>query len=790
MAEDARNTPVKFVRRLVIKLNARKMNLLVFCLAPFLTVTKALPVDVWSPLVFVTKGNHSGNAVELLDGSMYPSSRPSCVDPDWKEYCSGLLFLDIWLNDPPKQIYLYMTNLLGQVLFYVVLRNDIIGPTTTDIWFETATVVTSSYPEVGSSLNVQIDRSFMGLTAYREKWMVVNSMEKLNIEIIFSAFMYNSEWFNILPNHPGNKAVIISDGIDKCLPNISPETNISDTECSNVISFSSCFICCISRNLQYSLTKVGPGDEFLGLCRCYGDVSVSIELTLSSSSCKKYDDCLDHSNQYCVFFHHLSPLQDFLDSFFQLEENEFLGSSRFVFTEENHTLMVKYSIYSFNHMYHSGVSTGDLWAVELILHNSVITTTVFRLRVLTRSVKINYTGSIINEPVYIKHIDLVTSSPDNFNCSMKVIYTPFNHCGDLNPLIIYNMDGVGVRKDDSTVRVNVTGLDVFTFGCLNISTVSFTSNTWPSSVKLTTVKNHMYQAPTIRIQGTGGYLTPPDWIHFNFSTPSTLQPTTNQRTTTARVQTTDGPGTTSIETTSNETTTTTSTDTTASVTRTDNPDTTSTAPTSNETTTTTSTDTTASVTRTDNLDTTSTAPTSNKTTTTDTTASVTTTNNQDTTSTAPTSNKTTTTATTASVTTTNNPDTMSTAPTSADPEIKTTFKESITISELEDDLVKIDHLNHSYICKELKSYIMRSLTVEELLEELTRLQGNLTIDKQSLSATIRKKTSAVDNRPSAQSIGYVGVIILSTVFGLLILLDIRLFVLAFIKFKNAVIGLN
>ncbi|XP_071087721.1 uncharacterized protein [Haliotis cracherodii] len=52
------------------------------------------------------------------------------------------------------------------------------------------------------------------------------------------------------------------------------------------------------------------------------------------------------------------------------------------------------------------------------------------------------------------------------------------------------------------------------------------------------------------------------------------------------------------------------------------------------------------------------------------------------------------------------------------------------------------------------------------------IKENLTLDTKSLSAYIRTKTSAEDERPSAQSFGYLGITLLSITFGVFILSDL------------------
>ncbi|CAG2233608.1 unnamed protein product [Mytilus edulis] len=49
---------------------------------------------------------------------------------------------------------------------------------------------------------------------------------------------------------------------------------------------------------------------------------------------------------------------------------------------------------------------------------------------------------------------------------------------------------------------------------------------------------------------------------------------------------------------------------------------------------------------------------------------------------------------------------------------------------------------------------------EMMKEEMNEMKSNLTIDSKNISATIRKRISARDDRPSAASVGYVGVALL------------------------------
>ena len=58
--------------------------------------------------------------------------------------------------------------------------------------------------------------------------------------------------------------------------------------------------------------------------------------------------------------------------------------------------------------------------------------------------------------------------------------------------------------------------------------------------------------------------------------------------------------------------------------------------------------------------------------------------------------------------------------------------------------------------------------VEVFTEEVKR---ELIVDKKTLSSAVRKKKSAVDSRPSSAAMGALGVVLLSTVFGGIIVND-------------------
>ena len=68
------------------------------------------------------------------------------------------------------------------------------------------------------------------------------------------------------------------------------------------------------------------------------------------------------------------------------------------------------------------------------------------------------------------------------------------------------------------------------------------------------------------------------------------------------------------------------------------------------------------------------------------------------------------------------------------------------------------------------------LTPEELETKLQEIKSILTLEKNSLSSAIRRKISAPDDRPSARSIGAVGVAVLVSVLLAIIAMDIDIFI--------------
>ncbi|XP_071128148.1 uncharacterized protein [Mytilus edulis] len=75
-----------------------------------------------------------------------------------------------------------------------------------------------------------------------------------------------------------------------------------------------------------------------------------------------------------------------------------------------------------------------------------------------------------------------------------------------------------------------------------------------------------------------------------------------------------------------------------------------------------------------------------------------------------------------------------------------------------------------------ESTIQRNQTKRDLFKELEpvirQIQDELKVNKSKLSSTIRKLTSAKDDRKSSQTIGFFGAVFISVVFGMVVLIDI------------------
>ncbi|OWF51805.1 hypothetical protein KP79_PYT05616 [Mizuhopecten yessoensis] len=64
-----------------------------------------------------------------------------------------------------------------------------------------------------------------------------------------------------------------------------------------------------------------------------------------------------------------------------------------------------------------------------------------------------------------------------------------------------------------------------------------------------------------------------------------------------------------------------------------------------------------------------------------------------------------------------------------------------------------------------------TISVQQAEERAEQLARELQVDVSTLSSTIRKKTSAKDERPSAKMVGSIGIIMLSLTLGLVVVLD-------------------
>ncbi|VDI56554.1 Hypothetical predicted protein [Mytilus galloprovincialis] len=77
------------------------------------------------------------------------------------------------------------------------------------------------------------------------------------------------------------------------------------------------------------------------------------------------------------------------------------------------------------------------------------------------------------------------------------------------------------------------------------------------------------------------------------------------------------------------------------------------------------------------------------------------------------------------------------------------------------------------------SKLQQNLTIEELRKELQpvirQIQDQLKVNKTELSSTIRKLTSAKDERKSSHMIGYVGALFISVIFGTIFFMDLVMF---------------
>lgn len=79
-------------------------------------------------------------------------------------------------------------------------------------------------------------------------------------------------------------------------------------------------------------------------------------------------------------------------------------------------------------------------------------------------------------------------------------------------------------------------------------------------------------------------------------------------------------------------------------------------------------------------------------------------------------------------------------------------------------------------CREVTK--MLNLTEGELAGKVDEIKSELTVETSHLSATVRKKTSAQDERTSAKATGSVGIVVLVFVFAVPVILDLNRVVLA------------
>lgn len=94
----------------------------------------------------------------------------------------------------------------------------------------------------------------------------------------------------------------------------------------------------------------------------------------------------------------------------------------------------------------------------------------------------------------------------------------------------------------------------------------------------------------------------------------------------------------------------------------------------------------------------------------------------------------------------------------------------------------------SKLCKCLcpvSETIMNEEEQKSFQSKMSSVAAYISIPKKNLSSTLRRKTSAQDDRPSAQGIGYIGIAFLCAVFGGLILMDLGSLVSQFgILYRN------
>ncbi|CAG2205785.1 unnamed protein product [Mytilus edulis] len=103
------------------------------------------------------------------------------------------------------------------------------------------------------------------------------------------------------------------------------------------------------------------------------------------------------------------------------------------------------------------------------------------------------------------------------------------------------------------------------------------------------------------------------------------------------------------------------------------------------------------------------------------------------------------------------------------------------------DTLKTVQLRHIYKWGHLKELNLTKDDLKEIMkEELNEMKSNLTIDSKNISATIRKHISARDDRPSAASVGYVGVALLLIPLMMIICFDASKFFATIARFLKKV----
>ena len=141
----------------------------------------------------------------------------------------------------------------------------------------------------------------------------------------------------------------------------------------------------------------------------------------------------------------------------------------------------------------------------------------------------------------------------------------------------------------------------------------------------------------------------------------------------------------------------------------------------------------------------------------------------------------TTTSTTSTTTTTTPSTTTSTTTTTPSTTSSTTITTPSTTSSTT-TMVQTSVASHSLCwcrCESRASYWWgyhnNNLTNEEktaiLDVEIRRIRSELLVEKKVLSSYVRARTSVQDERTSAESMGYLGIVLLSTIVGLFVLSD-------------------